>query len=390
MRELITSIDASRLAKLEEYVDMRLQQGISPCNVTVLVDLTYQCNLNCIGCGVDAHFCEAQPLGVAGEIGTEQVVLVLKKVGDYLSFHRNTVGTGAFSFKVCFGGGEPILRSDLFEILDAASALFGMKNLTLDTNGTLTDPQAIDALIGHVGCIGVGLDGNKKYHNWWRNPTKEHSVRDPYECTMEFVRGVCSRGVGKEKIEITFLPTKMNLTMFREVVEEATSLGVRKFSVHRCMPTGRMSEHIDLMPEISDYIDLAIAALDLAKEFSAEVHLHHSIETMLTALLCPDAEIPWQQVLCPVPRSAVTVDAHGGVHYCPWLVSEKRCVPNLSQTDGLALVEAVARVADMARRGGIIVAGEGFDDSFQRLQRMSYCPILEPPSKMDSQDEKRS
>ncbi|MFQ6132256.1 MAG: radical SAM protein [Armatimonadota bacterium] len=104
-------------------------------------NVTRTCNLRCIHCYTDS---EAQ--SYSGELTTEEGRELLRDLADF--------GVPA----VLFSGGEPLMRKDLFELVEYAVEL-GLRP-TLSTNGTLIDP-ATARRIQEAGFtyVGISLDG---------------------------------------------------------------------------------------------------------------------------------------------------------------------------------------------------------------------------------------
>jgi radical SAM protein with 4Fe4S-binding SPASM domain len=98
----------------------------------VLFELTHHCNFNCIHCYNSPER--------KTELTTSQVKSILDQLRVMGCFH------------VGFTGGEPLTRSDLFEILDYSKEI-GFR-ITLLTNGFLIDEKAADG----IASIGASLN----------------------------------------------------------------------------------------------------------------------------------------------------------------------------------------------------------------------------------------
>ncbi len=104
-------------------------------------NLTFRCNLRCQYCGA----CDAR----GDELGTEAIQSSLGKL--------RALGAGW----VTFGGGEPLLRKDLPEILRHAKGL-GFQ-VFLSTNGTLLPQNA--GILQWVDHVNLSLDGGRETHD---------------------------------------------------------------------------------------------------------------------------------------------------------------------------------------------------------------------------------
>lgn len=104
---------------------------------------TYKCNLNCIMCDLPKMFknCKDLPLGTIKRIIRES-----KEIG----------------FKeLVLTGGEPLLRDDIFEIIQYAKSKGFIINL--NTNATLIENKLLKKLLkSKPSIISISLDGPKK------------------------------------------------------------------------------------------------------------------------------------------------------------------------------------------------------------------------------------
>lgn len=121
-------------SKDSDYFYSRLYRlaGKKEFPLKVLFELTYACNFNCIHC---YNVCENKK-----ELSTAGVKKILKQLQEKGTFH------------VGFTGGEPLLRKDIFEILDYAKRL-GLR-VTILTNGYLINAKIADK----IASLGTNLN----------------------------------------------------------------------------------------------------------------------------------------------------------------------------------------------------------------------------------------
>lgn len=113
--------------------------------LNIVFDLLHRCNLQCLGCGTNAHINKE----VNDEIPIESVRLILDKIDLYAKRHSLPVS-------IVYGGGEPFLHKNICEIIKYTSDKFGSENVGVDTNGAL--PQSYEMLekaMPYLGYIGV-------------------------------------------------------------------------------------------------------------------------------------------------------------------------------------------------------------------------------------------
>lgn len=175
-------------------------------------EITLACNLRCIHC-----YCEAgqrSPL----ELSTSEI----KSLMDDLK------ALGVWAFDIV--GGEPLLRSDIYELLEYAKKID--LRVMINTNGTLISEDIVKKLrdIYPDLMIGISLDG----------PDPE---------TNDFVRGRGSfekavRGIelltksGFDPVVLNVI-NKRNWKKFEDMINLARSIGVKKIYVDRFIPVGR-------------------------------------------------------------------------------------------------------------------------------------------------------
>jgi MoaA/NifB/PqqE/SkfB family radical SAM enzyme len=184
--------------------------------------LTERCNLACRHC--------YQAGGRRREPTLPEIGMVVSEVAATL---REWSETYAMDFTPSFNltGGEPLLRDDLFEIVEIIAT--AEAEVYLLTNGTLIDRARAEKLsaLGVKG-VQVSLEGPPEIH--------------------DAIRGRGSFGAaraGVEKLLDAGLQVTLNLTLSRlnagampEVISLAEALGVQRLGFSRLVPAGRGRE----------------------------------------------------------------------------------------------------------------------------------------------------
>ncbi|MHC5080447.1 MAG: 12,18-didecarboxysiroheme deacetylase [Planctomycetota bacterium] len=107
----------------------------------VVWNVTRRCNLRCVHC-----YAHARGRGGRGELTREEGYALIDDLAGF--------GTPV----ILFSGGEPLLRKDLFDLLDRAVSR-GMRTV-VSTNGTLIGEGEADRLASAgVSYVGISLDG---------------------------------------------------------------------------------------------------------------------------------------------------------------------------------------------------------------------------------------
>jgi len=124
-----------------EFQRMAVAKSARDRRPIVVWNLTRTCHLKCVHC-----YTNSDAMKYPDELSTDQCKAVLD---DLASFQVPAV---------LFSGGEPMVRSDLFELAAYARSL-GL-HVVLSTNGTLIDAQVAKRFVElEFAYIGISLDG---------------------------------------------------------------------------------------------------------------------------------------------------------------------------------------------------------------------------------------
>jgi len=230
--------------------------------ITINWTLTFRCNFSC------SH-CYSRP-EKADELSTEQVKEIMRKVAAYKVPFIN------------FGGGEPLLRKDLFELTSYATSL-GF-NVSMNTNGYLmTEEKAKLAKESGFKTVGISIDSARA------------DVHDSFRCTKgSHARAVAAaRALVKEGIRLTISSVicRINHLEFPTLVEQARDLGAEQISLHNYKCTGMgmtNKDELDLTP--AEWMTFYKQAIELK---SKETGIRISLDDPITASIhkSPDKAI---------------------------------------------------------------------------------------------------
>jgi len=200
--------------------------------------LSYRCNFSCSHCYSREEECE--------ELSTAEI----RRIVDVLAEKRVPF--------VNFGGGEPLIREDLFEIAAYASAK--RINVSMNSDGWLLDEPAA-ARLKECGfkSVGVSID------------SVEPTLHDDFRCMPgSFERAVAAldalRRVGL-KSTMSSVISRINHRSFRDLLQLAREHGVRQVYLHNFKCSGRgfkNREELDLTPQ--EWKDFDIEALRVKTE----------------------------------------------------------------------------------------------------------------------------
>lgn len=218
----------------------------------VVWDFTYCCNLRCKHCYASA----GSPL--EDELSTEEALDAVKKLAD--------AGVSI----IAFSGGEPLLRRDIFKILNACRE-YGVFT-AIATNATLIDKEMAKKLKeASIGFVQISLDGaTAKTHDTFRG------IPGVFEKTIAGIKNCIEQGIF---VEISTTGTKYNLHEIPQIVKLSDELGANWFMLYNFIPTGRGKSIIekDLSPEEREELlktlwrmskDLRISILSTAPQYA--------------------------------------------------------------------------------------------------------------------------
>lgn len=270
--------------------------GILSAPLSVLWEITRECNLKCKHCLIEAGKREQN------EMSLEEVKKTIKQLAAMKVF------------KITFGGGEPLVRPDFFDILDYASRFhFGIK---LTTNGILVDDNLLKRLKNtKVFSVQISVDGLKTTHNTFRG--RENSFEKAITALKAF------SDAGYWTLMSTAI-TRYNLNEVEKLLDLAVSCGATSFKPSPFIPIGRGKENIE---------ELAITPLEI--KYLAKTMLRKKEEYKDIIDMQIDGLFPWlfesrsgggsstiehpSQVGCSAGVSDVVITPTGDVLPCSFL-----------------------------------------------------------------------
>jgi radical SAM protein with 4Fe4S-binding SPASM domain len=178
----------------------------------VVWNITRNCNLKCVHCyndsGVGKTF---------NDVTTEQAKAVLDDLAEF----------GVPS--VLFSGGEPLMRHDLFELLEYA----GNKGLrtVISTNGTLIKADTAQRIKeAGVSYVGISLDGIGEINDKFRG------VSGAFAKTVEGIKNCQSAGV---RIGLRLTLTKGNVEDLDALFDFFDENNIERACFYHLVPSGR-------------------------------------------------------------------------------------------------------------------------------------------------------
>lgn len=213
---------------------------------TVYIDITEKCNLKCPYCYLD---CSGNRMN---ELKAEDWIKTIKEI-DQLRAEN-----------LFITGGEPLLREDLFDILNGANTK-NIKTIGLLTNGTTINSENIDDICDSFNVVQIALDGvNKKTHEISRG-------KETFDQVLKSIE-ILKTAFDDSKLDQVLI----SMTVFGENKAEVSEM-VRfayskncNLSFFNVLPAGRANRSSCLHWLTSDEYSQVI--IDAYKAFSEIVH----------------------------------------------------------------------------------------------------------------------
>jgi MoaA/NifB/PqqE/SkfB family radical SAM enzyme len=256
--------------------------------LAVHLEVAASCNLTCVHC-------------FAGELPRREERLEMGRL-DALFAEMAAVG----SFRLGLTGGEPLLRRDLFDIIDLATN-HGL-HPCVTTNGLLVDEEVARAFGERdLVWLNVSLEGATAETN--------DAVRGPgtFDRVMERL-AVLRRHT---TFTLAFTITSANADEIEACVRLSEHIGASTAVFRPLYPVGVAREHLDLMPTFDQYT----SALDAIASVAGEERLHH-IDPFSPRIRAERQSVVHTNLGCGAGNLVASISLSGGMNPCSFLGPE--------------------------------------------------------------------
>ena len=178
-----------------------------------VIELTESCNLSCIHC----HAKKRE--GKGPELSTIEVFRLLDELAEIQEFRM-----------VAFTGGEPLIRPDIYDILEHAKEL-GFST-TLASNGTLITKEVAERLsLAGLSILAVSLDAiDSETHDKIRGMTGSQRM------TLSGIKEIKKAGI---TLHINVTIASYNEDQIQPLIRAADDLNAAILIVYQMIPVGR-------------------------------------------------------------------------------------------------------------------------------------------------------
>ena len=181
----------------------------------VVWNITRLCNLKCVHCYNDSGADRT-----CNDVTNEEAKAVLDDLGEF----------GVPS--VLFSGGEPLMRPDLFELIDYAGDQ-GLRTV-ISTNGTLINKETAKRIKkGGVSYVGISLDGIGEVNDKFRG------MDGAFERTVKGVRNCKDVGI---RVGLRLTLTRRNVQDIERLFDFFEAENIERACFYHLVPSGRGAE----------------------------------------------------------------------------------------------------------------------------------------------------
>ncbi|MCL2249572.1 MAG: radical SAM protein [Oscillospiraceae bacterium] len=206
----------------------------------IAFDLTLACNFRCLHCY--NHSGQKQ----SDELSDDEVLDVAHQIAKMAPM------------TVCLCGGEPMLRSNLFQVIECISQTVGVVNMV--TNGSLINEQNMNEMArAGLSVIQISLDGI--------NPMQHDTLRNHPGSFSKAINAIELAKKAGLTVYVALSPNKLNYRSIPQFVELCHKLDVASVRIMPLIPMGRGHTMEKLLLSSEDYIELQLSIQN-------EIHKH--------------------------------------------------------------------------------------------------------------------
>lgn len=227
METAIEEIKKDSMLKLYNY---RKELYKKPQLKSLFLEVTLKCNARCEHCG-----------SRCGEVKEEELSIdIWKKTLKEISEKYDASG-----IQLCVTGGEPLIRKDLFELMEYATDLGFKWGIT--TNGILIDEKVVKNFVRtKLDTISISIDGLKDTHESFRR------VPNSFDKILNGIK-LLQKEPSIKCVQVTTVANKKNLHELEDLYKLMLDNDIKYWRVVNCDPIGRAKGKSDILLEREDY-----------------------------------------------------------------------------------------------------------------------------------------
>lgn len=295
IKEIIKYGEAEILYKNKEILSRK------PKLYNLFWETTLRCNAKCKHCG-----------SKAGEKGKAEDELTKEEIQKALLDISKKYNAEEILISVT--GGEPLLREDVFEVMEYAHKLKYMWGMT--TNGILIDEKVIEKMKkSGMNTISISIDGLEKTHDEFRN------VKGSYKKIIENIKKIKEANF-LEFLQVTTVINKTNLNELEKIYDEIKKINIDSWRILSIDPIGRAIENKELLLNPEEYKIL----LNFIKEKRKKEKFDISYGCSHFLGMKYEKETRSHMFFCTSGFSTASILYNGDIYVCPNVERRKELV----------------------------------------------------------------
>lgn len=251
-------------------------------------ELTLKCNERCFHCGSG---CE--PGQITG-LSLEKYARILDEVDKNFDKRR---------IQICITGGEPMIRSDFFDIVNMINDKGFAWGMT--SNATLITKEAAHKLrLAGMKTISVSIDGLEETHD------AQRGLKGGYAMAMRGIQNLIDEG-GFHHIQITTVINHKNITELDELFEIVKGIDVGSWRVIGIEPIGRALDFPEMLLTPDDQRKLFSFIIEKRREgYPVEYGCSHFLGTDI------EGNVRKRMFLCNAGVFTASIRSDGSITGC--------------------------------------------------------------------------
>lgn len=257
----------------------------------LFLEVTLRCNARCEHCGSS---CGDKFVG--DEIEGKYIKKVLSEIAQKYN---------ASDIMLNVTGGEPLLRTDLFDLMEYATNLGFHWGIT--TNGMLIDEKMADKLRFYkLDTISISIDGLKETHESFRK------VPNSFDKILKGIKLLQQNNYIK-CIQVTTVANKKNFDELDKLYELMKELKIKDWRVVNCDPIGRAEDNADILLNKTQLKELFKFIIEKNREGEMKVSYgcSHYLGTEY------EYEVRPFYFMCMTGLTTASILSNGDIYACP-------------------------------------------------------------------------
>lgn len=296
-----------KVKNLERLYDYRQKLYKNPKLRDLFLEVTSRCNARCEHCGSSCG-----DKIIKDEISAEDLKRTLLEISKH--YNPNDILLNVT-------GGEPLVRKDLFEIMEYADNLGFRWGMT--SNGMLINDEILEKMNKtHMESISISLDGLKETHESFRK------VPNSFDRIIENIKKL-QQVPAIKIVQVTTVANKKNLHELEALYDLMKELHMVSWRVINVDPIGRAKNNDEILLDKDDYKYLYNFIKEKREEniMNVEYGCSHYLDIDM------EKEIRDTYFFCTTGLYVASILSNGDIFVCPNVERRKEFVQGNIKTD---------------------------------------------------------